>query len=300
MFQIDFGQAVVSPYVSASSVGLQGIQSDLLLLSSCTHCGRVVHKVTIEKDSFIHARQKVNCNITNLHFVTEFFAFFGGSFSYEHLEQLAIACPNLQRLGLQQNKSCLKSLQGLCNIADFCCNLRGLNISGIPIEEVEDQIQLWIILSDMKLTHLAVDYCLMLSSVKDKQTLISLFQKCTSLLAVESNSVAACSTCSKFIGKNISVLSQFTSLIHCKVFISIYHTTALPEILTSCKELKCLDYTDAYDNIQRLHGPSNTLSKLTTDTYLVSLHQHSYHFYEHSFSSWWTGTCSIDCEISDE
>ena len=38
-------------------------------------------------------------------------------FFCEHLEQLAIACPNLQQLNLKENVNCLKSLQGLRAIA---------------------------------------------------------------------------------------------------------------------------------------------------------------------------------------
>ena len=38
-------------------------------------------------------------------------------FYSDHLEQLAIACPNLQQLGLLKNVNCLKSLQSLCVIA---------------------------------------------------------------------------------------------------------------------------------------------------------------------------------------
>jgi len=70
------------------------------------------------------------------------------------------------------------------------------------------------ILSDMKLTHLAVDYCLMLPTEKNKQSLIDLFQKCTRLLALECNTVA-CSTCAKFIEKNISVLSHHLCTAKC-------------------------------------------------------------------------------------
>ena len=49
----------------------------------------------------------------------------------------------------------------------------------------------------MKLTHLGVDYCVMLPSVKEKQTLIGLFQKCISLQALESNPVVSqtCLSC---------------------------------------------------------------------------------------------------------
>ena len=37
----------------------------------------------------------------------------------------------------------------------------------IPVKQVENQLQLWEILSDMKLTHLAIDLCILLLNVGD-------------------------------------------------------------------------------------------------------------------------------------
>ena len=84
----------------------------------------------------------------------------------KHLEQLAIMCPNLQRLDVHTNKFCLNNLTGLRAIAKSCHNLQGLNLLGIPVSEVENQTQLWEILSDMKSTHLAVELCVLLPSVE--------------------------------------------------------------------------------------------------------------------------------------
>ena len=128
VFQIDFGQTAVSPFVSADSVGLQGIWLSYdLLLTSCTHNGKVVHNATMVRDkSFNGAAKKVNHGITSFRFVTEFFACLRDrfdSFCSEHLEQLAIACPNLQRLSLLHNENCLKNLQGLRTIANSCQKL---------------------------------------------------------------------------------------------------------------------------------------------------------------------------------
>ena len=66
---------------------------------------------------------------------------------------LALVCLNLQRLDISHT-NCLAKLQGLRSIADGCHKLQGLNLMGI---QVEDHMQLWEILSDMKLTHLAVE-----------------------------------------------------------------------------------------------------------------------------------------------
>ena len=117
-----------------------------------------------------------------------------GRLCSEHLEQLAIACPNLQRLNLRQKMShdhdlgvhstqCLISLRGLHAIANLCHNLQGLNLLNIPVNEVENQTQLWEILSGMKFTHLAVELCVLLPTVNDEQNLINLFSKCRRLQA---------------------------------------------------------------------------------------------------------------------
>jgi len=240
LLQLDFGQTAVSPYVSASNFGLQ---SDLLILTDYTCGSKVVHKAAIKDmhDEVKVARGKINHGITNLKFVTEFIALYGGSFCSEQLEQLAIACPNLHRLGLQGNKNCLKVLQGLRTIVYSCHNLQGLDISDIPIEEVDDQMVLWGILSDMKLTHLAVDFCIIIPTIENKEKLNTLFQKFVSLRSLEPNCI--CSTCCKGVEKSISVLSYFTSLIHCITSIGADHSTTFPEVFNSCKELKCLSYT---------------------------------------------------------
>ena len=84
-----------------------------------------------------------------------------------HLEQLAISCPNTQKLNLQYSEDCLTSLQGLRAITTYCEKLQGLNILGIT--RVENQVQLWKILSDIKLTHLAVDLCVLEPKEEDDQ-----------------------------------------------------------------------------------------------------------------------------------
>ena len=87
---------------------------------------------------------------------------------------------------------------------------------GIPATEVEDQTQLWEILSDMKLTHLAVDVCVLLPSVRDKQKLISSFQRCTNLQALECRCKEYCSSClSKLVSNCLLVLSYLPILSHC-------------------------------------------------------------------------------------
>lgn len=64
-------------------------------------------------------------------------------------------CPWLQRLNLKNN-ICLK-LEDLQVIAASCCNLQGLNLIGIWKQDVNLCLQVWEILSGMKLTHLSIN-----------------------------------------------------------------------------------------------------------------------------------------------
>ena len=78
----------------------------------------------------------------------------------DHLEQLAVACPNHQRLNLKDVDNCLESLHGLRAIVTACKNLQGLNLTGISVSQVESYLLLWELLSSAKnLTHLAVELC---------------------------------------------------------------------------------------------------------------------------------------------
>ena len=54
-----------------------------------------------------------------------------------HLQQLAVECPNLQQLYLKGNVDCLKDLQGLCAIVNTCQNLKSLNLAGISVSFIE-------------------------------------------------------------------------------------------------------------------------------------------------------------------
>ena len=89
-------------------------------------------------------------------FVRSDFSFYYG-LQPGHLEQLAISCPNIQQLNLQCSHDCLRRLQGLQAIVTHCSNLQRLNVVGSTW--VENQVQLWQMLSDIKLIYLVVDLC---------------------------------------------------------------------------------------------------------------------------------------------
>jgi len=73
-------------------------------------------------------------------------------------------------LNLEYCHSCLKSLQGLQAIASHCPNLKELNVH---VSKVEDRILLWEVLSDMKLTYLAIEFCILRLDTINKEKLIN-------------------------------------------------------------------------------------------------------------------------------
>jgi len=71
-------------------------------------------------------------------------------------------------------------------IANGCDSLQ-LNLSGIKVTDVEDHVQLWEILSDMKLTHLTISLCLLVPLDGDDtcmQNFIILYEKFSHLRAL--------------------------------------------------------------------------------------------------------------------
>ena len=251
LFELSFGNNVTSPFVKASSCGLPG---DLLVLTSTMYGGRVMFKATTS-DDLQNKEVPSYSTITSLEFVTEFDISFKEILLSEHLKQLAVACPNLQRLNLKNNRHCLKTLEGLSAITSHCHNLQGLNLMGIPVTEIEDQIQLWEMLTDMKLTHLAVNMCVLLPNKQH-----CLFQKCTNLQALESKYCQCHPTCvNRFVDKCLLVLSQFPSLIHivitlnpCSQVKAHAISPQLRDILANCKKLKYLRYVGYLGNKQFL------------------------------------------------
>ena len=215
-------------------------KSDYFLLTKCTHHKKDVQKAILKQIPLVVQVNGITCSFKVL---TEFSASSCDVHS-NHLEQLAVACPNLQGLNLEQNKRCLERLKGLCTIASLCLDLEGLNLKGIPTENVESQVYLWKILSDMKLTYLAVDLWILLPSNENYQyiKLVTFFQKFRRLKALEVHNHSDEGVTPSV--SSISILSHFPSLIH------IVHTSnnhavpiALHDIATSCKQLTYLRFS---------------------------------------------------------
>ena len=234
IFQVEFGQAAAFPYVQAKQCGLQGLE--YLQLTDCCKDGKVSCKATTIPEGSqrgILLRQ----NISSIGFITHFNIMWQSSnFLPDHLEQLAMACPNLQQLILRGSCKCLSNLKGLRAVASYCGSLHGLNISDISVTELESQIKLWEILSSMKLTHLAVDYCIISPRV-NKEYLVSVFVNFFNLVALEYwHRIGFCDACSKAPVADCSLLSHFPSLQYARVFNC--HSTSAQNIITSCKKLK--------------------------------------------------------------
>ena len=156
-FQLQYGGTAHLPLVKASKFGLLGLRDDLLLLTVYTTGSITVNNAKIVSFS---VRNSLSDSITDLSFITHFDVGHIERQLYSgHLEQIAIACPNLIWLNLCDNSKCLQNLQGLDLISRSCQKLQALNLLFVQLRDIECQIKLWDILSSMKLTQLAMELC---------------------------------------------------------------------------------------------------------------------------------------------
>ena len=231
-FQLQFGQSCTLPLVQASEYGL--FIEDILLLTNCTYGSRALNKATVVLKSWQDSISQSNNNSGSLTNLTHFNASCCQLHSGQ-LEHLAMACPNLLELNLQNNANCLKNLQGLRTIADCCKNLRGLNLLSIAVEDVENHVQFWEILMELKLTYLGIDWCVLLPYDMDrhvKESVINFHHKCSDLKALEVEN-----HCDQCKDRDFVLLSNFSSLVHLHANTSRY-PTAVEDIVSSCKMLK--------------------------------------------------------------
>jgi len=239
LFQLQFGQTAVLPFVQAKQCGIEGM--DYLLLTDCYRDSKMVYRATNEILDCPHS----NSTITTLRFITHFDVMNCRSLLPSHLEQLAIACPNLQQLKLFRCIQCLRNLQGLRAIAGHCHNLRGLKLLGIPASEVESKLHLWEILSNLKLIHLTADYCIIRPGVDEK--IFHFYQKCSSLVALYCRiNLRSCRSCRGSLRGLLLVPCQFPSLGYLKISGDGPKLEKVDNIITSCKELRCFSYTSVF------------------------------------------------------
>ena len=203
-----------------------------------------------------------------------------------HLEQLAIACPNLERLNLGRAENCLQSLQGLHAIIDTCQNLQGLNLLGIPVSSVESYLLLWELLSSIKkLTHLAIDLCMLIQCSNcdsaDKEKFIGMLRNCVSLKALEiiEKFDCKCKGCQNVHSVNDLLFSHFPSLVYVTLS-QARCTTAFKYIITNCHRLKYLYYERNLDSEAHVTLPSSSsyhLQQLFISSFNINLSTPSVH-----------------------
>ena len=193
LMKLQFGPAATPPLIKLTDHGILGLQYDKFHFTEYDHYGEVRHSITASSDGLrdgLHVVKEQLCNqISNLYSVSNV-DFTIMDIYPGHLEQLAIACPNLERINIQNVSRCLQNLKGLHAIVDKCKNLQGIYLARIPVSRVECHLLLWGLISSVKkLTHLAIHlsmlthhgYC----ADVDQQKLIRLLKSCNNLKALE-------------------------------------------------------------------------------------------------------------------
>jgi len=267
-FQLQFGQSAKLPFVKPSKFKLKDFDENLLLLTNCTHDGKMLHKmfaISTEKyfgyeQDVITGNDQLNTIVHSLNCITHFDASNFNSLLSGHLEQISLLCPYLQQLSLENNPYCLKSLAGLRSIAEHSPSLQGLNLSGIHIDNIEDYLELWKVLSELKLTHLAAELCIMHAFGENedfKSNLIWLFQKCLSLKVLECN-LCTCETSKLWIDcfrhySEYLLFGHFSSLVHCGLY--GFKASFLMKLLSKCEALTHVKYVYCDDIPHSLNTP---------------------------------------------
>ncbi|XP_065914507.1 uncharacterized protein [Dysidea avara] len=230
----EFSQVTI-PCVKFSDYGLLGLKNDLAVMTDCQYGGRTMYMVRYQLDVVNRLNHSMHF-LCDLVCVTDVDLTSCYSLRSGHLEQLAIACPNLQRLNLNTCSHCLESLQGLQAIASHCHYLQGLNMGNICTSDVEDHVLLWKILSDMKLSHLTMEFCVLEAKDANKKTLICLYQKCWTIRRIQ---CGYCSHCRTATYKDTLMLSYFPSLIYCY----LNEPAMVQDLINNCKKLKYFVYS---------------------------------------------------------
>ena len=235
-FQLEIDQTVILPFVKASKFGILNLKCDVLALTDHVCNGKRVYKVDNTLPNFFGHQNMVFNNLdSSISCATELYATL--SLGIDILEQLAFACPKLQRLCLQGSGGDAFTLQGLCTIAFHCPYLCGLNMPEVGFDVIGSHVEFWKILSEMKLTHLYIEMCLLFSVNSDEPKLVHLFQKCSSLQALQIVSWNSCDWCEE-CDINWSLLSHFPALKYCRF--SVKHSAVVQDVINSCKQLTIL------------------------------------------------------------
>ena len=264
--QFHFSPAAIPYLIKLSDYGILGLENDIFYFTAYNHYGEVRHSIAPKyqdlhaiKDQYLHCISNLNAiaNVDLSHHVSADKIYPG------HLEQLAIACPNLQRLNLTNVRCCLQSLQGLRAIVDACQNLQGLSLVGIQVSLVESCLLLWELLSSIKkLTHLAIDLCMLIQASNcdgaDRQRLIGMFRNCDRLKALEIIQIWHCTECNNVPDVEDLLFCHFPSLVFVRLS-QVRCTTAMKYAITNCHRLKYLSYgTDLHEHERCVSLPSSS------------------------------------------
>ena len=254
LIKLQFGAGTTLPFVNLSSHGILELEEEAVFVNDYDHCGKSRCTLAIGFVDLFHKFEgrHLQFSISNLYSVT-CIDFTNAEMYSNHLEQLAVACPNLQRLNLKYVNNCLKNLQGLYAIVQACQNLQGLNLTGISVYQIESYLLLWEFLSSVKkLTHLAVELCTLIPGDcddNDKQKLIGMLRSCNSLQALEIYHTF-CPDCpieDAYAEKDF-LFSNFPSLLYVRLILTD-NTSALKYAVTNCHQFKYLCYeNDFIDN----------------------------------------------------
>ena len=279
--KFQFGPAATPPLIKLSNHGILGLDKDIFYLSDYDHYGKVRLSVSPRPNVYLYS-DLYGVKDEHLHCISNFDSVSNVDFSdvniYPgHLEQLAIACPNLERLNLGKTQDCLQSLQGLHAIVDTCQNLQGLNLVGIPVSSVESYLLLWESLSSIKkLTHLAIDLRMLIQCSNcdsaDKEKLIGMLRNCGSLKALEIIVEFNVPRVKDFL------INHFPSLVYVRLSPGRC-TTALKYIITNCHRLKYLYYkrNDSEAHVTLPSSSSCHLQQLFVSSFNINLSTPSVH-----------------------
>ena len=257
LMKLQFGAGTTIPFVNLSSHGILELEEETVFVNDYDHCGKSRCTLAIGFVDFCYnfEEQHLQFNISNLHSVTCVTFSFAEVYS-DHLERLAVACPNLQRLNLKDVDDCLESLHGLRAIVNACQNLQGLNLAGISVSQVESYLLLWELLSSAKkLTHLAVELCTLIPGDCDddnKQKLIGMLRNCKNLQALEINRHDWGVICMECANEDASfakdfLFSHLPSLVHLRLTLTDC-ISALKYAVTNCHRLKYLCFENDFIN----------------------------------------------------
>ena len=245
LLRFKFGPDATPPLIQLNNHGILDLEDNIFFISEYDHNGVVRHTIT---PSFsLKCSSIVNEKHFNSTSHTQSFSCIDLSCAKvcsNHLEQLAVACPNLQRLNLKGNVNCLEDMQGLHAIVSICQSLEGLNLAGISVSSVESCLLLWESLSSLKnLTHLAINLCVLKPCDLDdacKCKLINVIAICHSLRALEIhchfNHLVKC--CSIGSSNADFLFSHFPSLTQCRMYGFQY--SGLRYAITNYSKLKYL------------------------------------------------------------